>query len=326
VWVADSGASPTLGAVTATWASTRQGAGLIVGELSGTDLSVSALTAIIQKPTNSGAGTTGSVTLAAAEASGNRPVGIFAHAAATLHALTDANWVEFHDASFATPDTAMQVQWRSGAFASPSTSWTTSSAWVGIALEVDATGPIGGVVLSVTPTLPAGAVTNVLAGVALTITPSLPAARVDHGLTGVVLTVTPTLPAGDIPTTVTLTGVVLTVTPSLPVGSLDLGVTGGYLGGYVTYGYTGSGAQNVVQVVAVILSITPSLPAGRVDHSAITGAVLTVSPSLPAGSVFIVVSIIDATVLTVTPQLPPGFVSAPAPSGYDTGYVRSTEM
>lgn len=147
---------------------------------------------------------------------------------------------------------------------------------------------VGGVALTITPSLPAGEVQEgaggqTVTGVALSATPTLPVGVLNHGLTGVALAATPTLPAGAL--THTITGVVLPVTPSLPVGAV-----------------TTPGGQTVD---GVLLSVTPSLPAGSLTHS-LTGVALAAAPSLPVGSLS---HSITGAALTISTSLPPGLVS-----------------
>lgn len=67
VWVADAGSSPTSAACTAQWTSNRTGCAIIEFEITGAELGGGAAAAIIQNPTNTGTGTSGSFSLAAAD-------------------------------------------------------------------------------------------------------------------------------------------------------------------------------------------------------------------------------------------------------------------
>lgn len=164
---------------------------------------------------------------------------------------------------------------------------------------------ITGIVLTVTPSLPAGALTHTITGVALTATPTLPTGTVSTGQTvdGVVLTVTPTLPVGALAHT--LTGVVLTATPTLPVGKLNHSLTG------VTVTATPTLPIGKLdhKLTGVVLQVTPTLPTGALRHT-ITGIVLTATPSLPVGQVTIPgAQTVTGIVLQITPTLPVGAVA-----------------
>ena len=137
---------------------------------------------------------------------------------------------------------------------------------------------VSGVVLTTTPSLPAGKVTIPVYGTALSVTPSLPAGTVAaaNQLQGVVLTVTPSLPAGAVRFT-RIYGVALTTTPSLPAG----GVT--------------------APIVGVALQVTPSLPAGLLRFTRVYGIPLTVAPSMPAGSLTVDTAVVGVA-LVVTPH------------------------
>lgn len=139
LYVADSGSSPSSGALTVSYgAVTQLGQHVSVFELSGVDLSGGATVAVVQAPTTTGTAAAGSITLAAAGQMTNRPISGWAHAA--NEATNErANWVEVHDGSFATPVSGKETQWRPDFFETTSTaSWTTSSIYVGIAAEVKA--------------------------------------------------------------------------------------------------------------------------------------------------------------------------------------------
>lgn len=139
-WVADAGSSPTSAACTAQWASNRTGAAVIEFEVTGAELGGGASAAILQNPTNNGTGTSGSLNLAAATMAENRPLAFFVHLA--NEATTPRSlWTEdaSADGNFNNPATGAEAQYRSDAFeTTASASWTASSAWRGIALEVRA--------------------------------------------------------------------------------------------------------------------------------------------------------------------------------------------
>src|SRR5881409_3718789 len=92
--------------------------------------------AFVQSPTGSGTAGSGSITLASPGNSANRPVSGWFHAAQE-GTNPRANWAEADDGSHNNPGTGVESQWRSGAFeTTASASWTTSSAWLGIAAEL----------------------------------------------------------------------------------------------------------------------------------------------------------------------------------------------
>jgi hypothetical protein len=161
---------------------------------------------------------------------------------------------------------------------------------------------VTGVVLTVTPSLPAGTLNHSVLGVALSATPSLPAGIVSTGVTieGVALTVTPTLPAGNL--NHGLTGVALAATPSLPTGKLNHSVTG------VTLTASPSLPAGTLRhsLTGVTLSATPTQPAGKLNHS-LTGATLSATPTQPQGQVTVPgAQTVTGVVLTITPTLPAG--------------------
>ncbi len=122
---------------------------------------------------------------------------------------------------------------------------------------------VSGFVLTIVPSLPAGAVNQLqnLTGVALTITPTLPAAELEVAgvVFGLALTATPTLPAASLRTKLTPTPLV--IVPSLPAGAIRRSIT------------------------AVVLTASPNLPAGVLNTGpiSITGVALITVPRLPAG-------------------------------------------
>jgi len=100
------------------------------------DLTGGVVAAFVQSPTGSGTGTSVSITLAAAGNSNNRPISGWFHA--TNEAVTfRTNWVEMDDAGYSTPAARLETQERVSAFeTTASASWSTSSAWIGIAAEL----------------------------------------------------------------------------------------------------------------------------------------------------------------------------------------------
>lgn len=149
VWVAHAGASPTSTACVASWgAVTQSGGDIIEFEVTGWESTGTALAAIVQAPTNSGTGTSGTVALAAAGFSANRPMAGFVHLAAEVHAPR-TNWstltLNQNRGSHGSPNAATSGQYRSDAFeTTASASWTSSVAWLGIAIEIKEAGATGG--------------------------------------------------------------------------------------------------------------------------------------------------------------------------------------
>jgi hypothetical protein len=141
VWVADSGAAPTAVATTASFGSTNQsGCSIIEYEITGVDLSGGAVAAIVQSPVNTGTGTTGTVTLSAAGNSENIELAAFVHLA-NEGTTPRTNWTEpvGSDGNFNAPATGVEAQYRTDTFETTvSATWATSSAWLGVALEIKA--------------------------------------------------------------------------------------------------------------------------------------------------------------------------------------------
>jgi hypothetical protein len=139
VYVANAGASPTSAAFTVSgFGSNRTGCTITEFEVRNASLSGGVTSAVVQKPTNNGTGTSGSVTLAAATAARNRPISFFAHLANEV-SNAQTNWTLETGArgNFNTPATSAIGQFRNDAFeTTASSSWSTSSAWRGVALEI----------------------------------------------------------------------------------------------------------------------------------------------------------------------------------------------
>ncbi len=136
LYVALSGGSPSAGALTVTYSGTQTGQHISIFEMSGVYMTDGALAAIIQSPTATGTGTTGTVNLSLAGQPSTLPISAWCHAA--NEATTPrTSWTEIHDGNFATPASGMETQWYSTTFEiTASATWATSSAWAGIAAEV----------------------------------------------------------------------------------------------------------------------------------------------------------------------------------------------
>lgn len=115
----------------------------------GVDLSGGVAAAFVQSPSNSGTGTSGTVTLAPASHNNNRPIAAFLHLANEA-TVERANWTEADDLSGSGPIRGMNSQWRSDTFeTTASASWATSSSWGGIAAELRA--EVGGGMMIIFP-------------------------------------------------------------------------------------------------------------------------------------------------------------------------------
>lgn len=105
-------------------------------QVTGVDLSGGIAAAFVQQPTNSGTGTSGSVTLSAAADSANRPIVCFWH---KVNETTTprTNWTEIDDLSGGGQVRGVETQYRDDAFeTTASASWTTSADWGGVAAEL----------------------------------------------------------------------------------------------------------------------------------------------------------------------------------------------
>jgi hypothetical protein len=108
------------------------------------DLTAGVAGAIIQSPTSSGTGTSGSVALAAPGNDWNRTFATFAHFASEQEDARSGWWRVDHWISTG-PLRAMHTAWREEMFdPAASASWATSAAWGGIAIELKAKLPLTG--------------------------------------------------------------------------------------------------------------------------------------------------------------------------------------
>ena len=138
-WAGIVPASPTLGSVTISgWATARTGISFQIWEISGADVSGTALAAISQVFTNRGTATSGSVTMTGGPlATGNLACGFFDHTAAeNISAGTGCTL----DATgnYATPNRGAGGVHDTSTYANPAASWTTSAAWRGFGIEIKA--------------------------------------------------------------------------------------------------------------------------------------------------------------------------------------------
>ena len=138
VWALRVGAGNSSSATTVTFGSSQTGCAIIEFEITGADIGGLVENAIIQQPTNNGTGTTGTVTLASPANSNNRPLSFFVHLANEATTFR-TNWTETTgaDGNFNNPATGAEAQFRNDAFeTTASATWSTSSAWRGVALEI----------------------------------------------------------------------------------------------------------------------------------------------------------------------------------------------
>lgn len=119
-------------------ADTQLGCYVSFYQITGADESGTIANAFAQHVSNTGTGTLGSVTLAAAGDSGNRAFAYFAHLTNELVSKdSDANWTKLDDFRGAGPALGSISEYRGDAFDTVAeASWTTSSAWAGLASEV----------------------------------------------------------------------------------------------------------------------------------------------------------------------------------------------
>ena len=105
-------------------------------QATGVDLSGGVAAAFVQTPDNNGTGTSGTVTLAAAGNSGNRPIAAFTHQENEV-TTPDGAWTEVDDFNGGGPLRGFNTQWDTDGFQNASADWSpTSVPWVGMAAEL----------------------------------------------------------------------------------------------------------------------------------------------------------------------------------------------
>lgn len=193
--------------LTATWGSAIAGCHIMAFEVDGADLTVAtADLAAVQGVTTNGTGTSGSITLAAAGATDNRPMSAWDHLA-TEATTFRTDWTELDDGSFSSPVSGAEYQWRSDTFETTATaSWTTSSQYIGSAIELKAAA--GGTSATATPATVVGvaAVPAPATAAAATPTPATVAA--------VAAVPAPTVLAAARPTPATVVSIVTVPAPT----------------------------------------------------------------------------------------------------------------
>lgn len=140
VFVALTGGSPSAGAVTADFgAETELGGNVIVDEVSGADVSGTALNAIVQTKTGStsGSGTSESISLTNGITAGNASYGVFHHQADEGSSV-GSGYSALGDGHHAGPASALFTEYKAAGAQTVDASWTTSSLKGGIALEIKA--------------------------------------------------------------------------------------------------------------------------------------------------------------------------------------------
>lgn len=147
IWVADSGATPPNDTIRAALtASNASGCHISVIEVTGADMTGTALQAIVDTATITGSSpdTTATITYNAASNAANRPLAAYA-VASNVAVAPRANWDELDDGNFISPSDAVEVQSRSDAFETTGTAtWTGSLSWTALGIEIKALVPAGG--------------------------------------------------------------------------------------------------------------------------------------------------------------------------------------
>lgn len=109
-------------------------------QATGVDLSGGVAAAFVQSLINGGTGTSGSITLAAAGDSANRPISGWGHRENEV-ATPQTSWTELDDFGHTLPVSSLETQYRSDAFdTAAAASWAGSVQWRGIAAELKASG------------------------------------------------------------------------------------------------------------------------------------------------------------------------------------------
>ena len=136
------GASPTAGAVTISAGADTNGCAWSIVAFDGVETSgTNGSDAVVQALTNNGgAATSGSVTLAAFASVNNATAGGFIHVA-NEGSTPGTGFTEIGDTQLSTPVVGLATEYRADNDTSVDMSWTTSSAWAGIAVEIKAGGP-----------------------------------------------------------------------------------------------------------------------------------------------------------------------------------------
>jgi hypothetical protein len=142
IYAALTGASPTSADPQATFASGRTGCSILVNEVTLPSYGLTALECLRDKGGGvyinsvTGTGTAPSLSQSPGLTGYNRPMSFFAHDAAE-QTNQRTNWTELADGTFATPNSGIHSQYRGDSGeAACGPSWSTSSAYIGVALEL----------------------------------------------------------------------------------------------------------------------------------------------------------------------------------------------
>jgi hypothetical protein len=126
---------------------TYTGAEVQVYEVTGSDLVGGLAQTFVQALTTAAdlTATSASITLAGASNAGNRPFAFWAHGANEETTIVGASWTTSTNVAHASPSAAMKAGWRTDAYdTAAAASWTTSSPYGGIAVELKVAGAAGG--------------------------------------------------------------------------------------------------------------------------------------------------------------------------------------
>ena len=134
-------ASPATEAVTIDFAAqTQLSCNASFFSVTGVDISGGLAAAVVQAPFTSGTNTTGTITFAAAGHADNRAVCAWFHQANEgTNEDTTNGWTEIDDQAGTGPTRGFQTQWLATGVANNTSTWTTSSAYIGLGLELKAT-------------------------------------------------------------------------------------------------------------------------------------------------------------------------------------------
>ncbi len=143
VW-AGIASSPSNGTVTASgWGTSRTGAGISVFEITGADVSGTALAALVSVNTITGTGTSATVTMTGPVTAGNLNCGFFDHTASENISAAGSNAIG-STGNYATPARGLGSVFNNASYANISGSWTTSAAWRAFGVEIAIAPAVGG--------------------------------------------------------------------------------------------------------------------------------------------------------------------------------------
>ena len=134
-------ASPASTVLSLTFGATVTACQCYVVQVTGSDVINGVTQSFVQGVTTAAdvTGVSGSVALAAAGHADNRPFAAWGHGANETTTLPRTNWTEIDEQAVATPNTALETQWRSDAFETTSSaSWDISAGYGGLAFEIKA--------------------------------------------------------------------------------------------------------------------------------------------------------------------------------------------